>query len=105
MNAAYLRERKNGLKMSYDVLASLSGISRRACIGILNEEEKYSNPTQATIQAIERALGINEAKKEPPEELNLTDGEKALLIKFSRVPAEQRTMFFEMLEVFLKNRQ
>jgi transcriptional regulator with XRE-family HTH domain len=51
----------------------------------------------------EKQIVEEERQKETPPELS--DGEKALLDKFSRVPAEQRTMFFEMLEVFLKNRQ
>ena len=44
-----------------------------------------------------------EQKETPPAQL--TDGEVALLEKFSRIPQEQRTLFFEMLEVFLKNQK
>ena len=42
-------------------------------------------------------------KQKPP--VQITDGEAALLEKFSQIPQEQQSLFFEMLEVFLKNRQ
>lgn len=101
MNAAYLREQKEKLKISYDEIAKRSGVSRRACIGILNEEEKFSNPTQASIQALENALEITQ-KEKPPE---LSDGEKALLELFNQVPADKQALVLEMIRVALKSQE
>jgi len=50
-------------KLTYSQLALASDMSERAIIGIFNQEEKYKNPTAATVQAIEKALGIDQKQK------------------------------------------
>jgi transcriptional regulator with XRE-family HTH domain len=101
LNTEYLRIRKEEIKMSFDEIAKRSGLAKRPCIGIINNEGKYSNPTDATRRAIEQALGLDQ-KETPPE---LSDGEKALLELFSRVPADKQEMVVEMIRVALKSQE
>lgn len=60
------KKRKKELKLTHDELADISGISRRTIAGIFGGDPRYASPTLNTIEAIERALGINE--KSPSEE-------------------------------------
>lgn len=101
MDVLELNQIRKSKGISFDSLSAMAEIPKSTVEKVLLGITKH--PRIDTMRAIEQALGINEEqKKEPPEELNLTDGEKALLIKFSRVPAEKRKMFFEMLEFFLR---
>ena len=84
--------------ISYKALSKAANVPVRTIEDIFGGKTK--SPRLDTLQAIACALGVE--KEKPPE---LSDGEKALLDKFSQIPAEQRTLFFDMLEVFLKNQK
>lgn len=57
MDIELYKRRKKELYFTFDELAKRSGVSRRALTQIFSNPES-SNPTTATIQKIERALGI-----------------------------------------------
>ena len=57
MDIELYKRRKKELHFTFDELAKRSGVSRRALTQIFSNPES-SNPTTATIQKIERALGI-----------------------------------------------
>lgn len=65
------KKRKKELHLTHDDLAKISGVSRRTIAGIFSGDPRYESPTWNTIQAIERALGINE--KNPIMERPLSD--------------------------------
>ena len=88
--------------LTYTDLSEKSGVPRRTIENLFGGKTTY--PRNETIDAIENALGIKKEQKETPP-AQLTDGEVALLEKFSRIPQEQRALFFDMLEVFLKNQK
>lgn len=75
-------------------------------------------PKQDRIYLIAKALNVSEAwlmgfdvpmerhpKKESPTEASLTEGEKALLDLFRRVPEEHQRMLLDMIRVALGNQQ
>jgi predicted transcriptional regulator len=92
-----LKERR----MTYSDLSKLSNVPESTLKNLFAGYTR--NPRIDTMQAIEQALNIQKEQKETPPAL--TDGERELLNKFSQIPAEQRTLFFDMLEVFLKNQK
>lgn len=63
MDIELYKKRKKELNLTYDELAKISGVSRRMITGLFNFDEKYSNPSLTTIQAIESALKIDNEKK------------------------------------------
>lgn len=71
MNITLWQQRKKELGWSHDLLAEKSGISRRTIAGIFSGDPKYQSPTWNTINAIERALGLDNGAE-------WTDEEKAL---------------------------
>lgn len=62
MDIELYKKRKKELNLTYDELAKISGVSRRMITGLFNFDEKYSNPSLTTIQAIESALKIDNEK-------------------------------------------
>ena len=67
LNVERLKKAKKEKNLSYDELAELTGISRRAICSLFSE--KTENPRIDTVQAIERALGLAPT---------ITDEERAL---------------------------
>lgn len=59
INLELWKKRKKELHWSHDDLARESGVSRRTIAGIFAGDERGQNPTIETIQAIERALGLD----------------------------------------------
>lgn len=88
MDIELYNQKRKELHMTVAELAEKAGISRRALTGILRGEEKYCNPTTATIQKIERALGIGWTDEEmaqgvsPVVVRNITPKEDDLLEYF-----------------------
>lgn len=62
MNIELWKTRKNELGLTYDQLAELSGVSRRTIAGLFAKQPRYQSTTTATVEAIEKALGISEGK-------------------------------------------
>lgn len=106
MEICELKEILKRQRITYEELAKRTNLSISTITKIFGGYAKY--PRVDTIRAIEDALGVGKSqtvleKEKPPAQL--TDGEVALLEKFSRIPQEQRALFFDMLEVFLKNQK
>ena len=101
MDIEHLKKIKKEKKMKLQEISDLSGIPKRTVDGIFSGKTK--NPRIDTMQAIERALGIDEdIKKSPP--LEITEGEKELLDLFNSVPDEQQQLVLQMIRVALENK-
>lgn len=61
---------------------------------------KTQNPRIDTMQAIERALGIEEEKTPPGKDLS--EGEKMLLDLFNRVPEEKQELLLQLIRTALE---
>ena len=99
MDLAFLRARKKELKLTNDDISSISGIPKRTVEDIFRG--KTENPRIDTMQAIERALGL-ENEKTPPDELS--EGEKALLELFRTATEEQQNLALQLLRVALSRK-
>ena len=84
-------------KMTLMQISQLSGIPKRTVDDIFAGVTK--NPRVDTMQAIEKALGI-ENEKNPPQ---LSDGEQKLLELFNQVPEEQKELVLNMINVALES--
>ena len=84
--------------ISYKALSKAANVPVRTIEDIFGGKTK--SPRLDTLQAIACALGVE--KEKPPE---LSDGEKALLELFSRVPADKQEMVVEMIRVALKSQE
>lgn len=77
MDIQQWKRRKKELHLTHDQLAEKSGISRRTIAGIFSGDPTYQSPTLNTVEAIERALGLNQpqTKKDPviKDEVELND--------------------------------
>lgn len=73
-------------------------------------------PKQDNIMLLSRALSVDpvwlmgydvpmEKKEETPGQLQLTEGEKAILALFRQVPVEHQNMVVEMIRVALKQKE
>ncbi len=58
MNLSLYQKKRKQLKLTYDQLAEMSGVSKRTIAGIFSGDENYQNPNISTVEAIEKALGI-----------------------------------------------
>lgn len=56
------KKRTKELGLTYDKLAELSGVSRRTIAGLFAKQSRYQSATTATVEAIEKALGLDEGK-------------------------------------------
>ena len=77
MNIELWKKRKKELKMTHDELAEKSGVSRRTIAGIFSGNPDWCSPTLNTIQAIERALGLDE---EPKNSVQIPDKYKDIMV-------------------------
>ena len=71
INVERLKKAKKEKNLSYDELAELTGISRRAICALFSE--KTENPRIDTVQAIERALGLAPTFTEEERALGLSE--------------------------------
>ena len=83
-------------KITYQELSEQSGIALNTLKNIFRG--KTENPRIDTMQAIERALGLDK-EKTPTDELS--EGEKALLELFNRVPKDQQDLVLQMIAAAL----
>lgn len=93
MDIDLYKQRKKELKMTFDDLAAKTNISKRTLIELFNN--KRSNPTNNTIRAVERALGIGWTEEEyaagivPTVVRNVTPEEDDLLQAFRDLGAKK----------------
>lgn len=77
MDIQQWKRRKKELHLTHDQLAEKSGISRRTIAGIFSGDPTYQSPTLNTVEAVERALGLNQPQiqKDPvlEDEVELND--------------------------------
>lgn len=94
MDILTLKQRKKELKITNDELSEKSGIPKRTIEDIFRGATK--NPRIDTMQAIERALGINE--KAPPP--NMTEGQNDLLKVYSSLTDENKDLLVKLISSF-----
>lgn len=58
MNLEIYQERRRELKLTYDELVKMTGLSKRMVSGFFSGDPKYQNPSVTTLEAINRALGL-----------------------------------------------
>lgn len=104
-----LKKRRKELKMTFEELSKASGIPLRTLENIFHGVTK--NPRIDTLQAIEKALGIEKAPPEETEGANewmqlyyvLTDENRALLVKlitaFKDMPPERRRFVLDAIKI------
>ena len=93
-------KRKKELKLSYDELAKMTGISRRTIVGIFKGET--TAPRIDTVQAIEKALGLDE--KTPSDE-ELSEGERELMEMVSQLTDEEIREIAQFIEFLVSKRK
>lgn len=86
-------------KITYQELSEKSGIALNTLKNIFRG--KTENPRIDTMQAIERALGL-ENEKTPTDDLS--EGEKALLDLFRTATEEQQAFALQLLRVALSRK-
>lgn len=74
MNIERLKKRKKELGWTLDEIAERSGISRRTVSRLFSGNPNYPSPTINTLQAIERALGLDKGPEWTEEEKALGEG-------------------------------
>ena len=70
MNLEFYQLRRKELKLTYDDIANISGVGRRTIAGFFSGDPKYQNPSVTTLEAIKRALQLDdgtEAEKRAAE--------------------------------------
>lgn len=103
-NLKKLRKERN---LKQDDLAQIVGTTRA---GYGHYENGLREPDFASLQklseyfgvSIDYILGNTDVRTVLPGETPLTDGEKALLDLFKRVPQEQQALVLEMIKVALQ---
>ena len=109
MDIEQLKKRRKELKMTYEELAIKSGIPLRTLENIFHGVTK--NPRIDTLQAIEKALGIEKAPTDETEGAQewmqlyyvLTDENRDLLVKlvmaFKDMPPERRRFVLDAIKI------
>ena len=90
-------------KITYDELANRSKLSISTIKKIFSGISQY--PRIDTIQAIERALGLEESATQKSPQDELSEGEKMLLDLFNRVPEDKQELVLQMIQVALKSQE
>ncbi len=100
MNIQLWKKRKKLLNLTYDDLAKISGVSKRTIAGIFGGGYKYESPTLNTIQAIERALGINSFETTD----TLSEQEQEIISMFRKLPDKLKQLVIDQLIIFSTTR-
>lgn len=85
--------------ITYEELSKKSNLSISTIKKVLAGISRY--PRIDTMQAIERALGIDNDKNPPDRELS--EGEAELLELFNRVPEDKKELVLQMIQTAVKN--
>ena len=105
-----LKNLRKAKKLSQAEVAKALGLTRQA---LCNYENDLREPDFATLQkmseffkvSVDFIMDIDNSTnftETTPSETPLTDGEKALLDLFKRVPSEQQALVLEMIKVALQ---
>lgn len=113
MNIALWKKRKKELHWTHDDLARESGISRRTIAGIFSGDPRYASPTLNTVEAIEKALGIENPTLEWTEEdkalgvgnhpTYLSERERKWMELGSEILRKKGEAYYEMLEQMIES--
>lgn len=95
MNIDLWKKQKKMLNMTLDQIAEKSGVSRRTIAGIFSGDPNRPKPTLNTVQAIERALGIEEKAviERPPYDL-MGKKEQNLLKMYKLMTERQQIEYY-----------
>lgn len=97
------QEKKKELGLTLDELADKTGISRRALSGIFGKKENSNvNPTATTIEAIEKALGLDEKDTEETTKVELTPQEDRMLEAYRNLNDSSRELIIMLLQSLQK---
>lgn len=97
------RERKKELGVTLDDLAKATKISKRTLTGIFSgKDEKYQNPTIATIEAIEQALELDKTDTKETANVELTPQEDRMLQAFRGLNDATRELVIMLLQSIQK---
>jgi transcriptional regulator with XRE-family HTH domain len=99
MDIEYLKRIKKQKKLTLHEISIMSGIPKRTVDDIFSGQTQ--NPRIDTLQAIERALGIE--KESSPAQNELSEGEQYLIELFNRVPANKQEMVLQMIRAALEH--
>ena len=100
MDLQTLKARKKELKITLQEISDLSGIPKRTVDDIFSG--KTANPRVDTLQAIERALGL-ENEKTPPDELS--EGERELIALIKQMTDEETAELSNYIDFILSKRK
>ena len=92
------KTRRKELRIDYQELANQAEVSLNTIKNIFRGAT--TDPRLETVQRIERALGIEEEKTPPGEDLS--EGEKMLLDLFNRVPEEKQELLLQLIRTALE---
>ena len=98
VNIELWKKAKKEKKLSLMDLSNLTEISISTLKDIFRGAT--TDPRIETVQRIEKALGLDEEQKSPP--IELSEGEKALIELFNRVPADKQDLVLQMIRVALE---
>ena len=76
MDLTFYQKRRKELNLTYDKLTEISGVSKRMIAGFFGGDPKYANPSMATLQAIERALGLDNTTTDEERAAGAVDSAK-----------------------------
>jgi transcriptional regulator with XRE-family HTH domain len=100
MDIEYLKKVKKEKRMTLQQISDLSCIPKRTVDGIFSGKTK--NPRIDTMQAIERALGLEEQKTPPVQEL--TEDEQEIFTIISQLTDEEIQEARAILQYILNKR-
>ena len=100
MDLQTLKTRKKELKMTLQKISDISGIPKRTVDDIFSG--KTTNPRVDTMQAIERALGL-ENEKTPTDELS--EGERQLIALIKELTDDEAQELSNYVDFILSKRK
>lgn len=99
MDIEYLKQVKKEKKMKLQEISDLSGIPKRTVDGIFSGKTK--NPRIDTMQAIERALGLDDKSEKPI----LSEEEKELIALISELTDEETQELTSFVDYLISKRK
>ena len=97
MDLELWKKRKKELKLTFEDLHAKTGVSVRRLKSLFNEENQGAKTS--TVHAIEKALGIYDAK------IDISEEEKNLLEKFKKLTKEEKQACLSFMDLVLSKKQ
>lgn len=106
MRLEIYQARRRELKLTYDELVKITGLSKRMVSGFFSGDPKYQNPSVTTLEAINRALGLYDETPQgspttparSPTGIVLTERQKRLLAAFDALIPSLQDYIIETTE-------